>query len=1020
MLFCGVLAAVLLRFGAAGAFAQTFIVTSIADDGTVGTLRWAIQQADSTINDAADPTDTVLFDPTVFTAATPRTITLDAGLGQLSLTDATGRTMVQGPGAAALTISGGGATRVFAVLPGADAELSGMTIANGWAPSGGGVYNAGTAIVRDCTVSGNAATGPSDDLDGDGGGVYNSGTLTIARCTISNNTATNTRYWTKGGGIFNGGALTVTSSLIVGNIAANSKDRSVAYGGGLANYKGTVTIFDTTLSGNSVFGSGTTWSTISGGGVASTWGTITVINCTVSDNSAMASGTDPGAYGGGIYSQGAIIMGNTIVAHNTATSYAPDVEAYVTSLGFNLIRNQEGCYSLVSTDLPNGTDPRLAPLAANGGPTLTAALLPGSPAKNAGSNALIPDDPATGQPYTTDQRGEPRINNGVVDIGAFEAQNPYPTAEAGGPYSVPEGGSVTLSGGCDPDGLVYYEWDLDLDYVYDVCGQQNPAFSALSIDGPATHTVRLRVRDTLGDTGTDTAIVSILNVAPTVEAGTDPTTNVGAPLTFAGSFSDPGSSDDHTITWEFGDGTSPAAGTLTPTHTYAGAGTYTATLTVTDDDGGSGTDTVTVTVNNLAPVVNAGSDQMVDEGSTVTFSGSFDDSASDTHTIAWDFGDGQTATGTLTPTHTYTDDGAYTATLTVTDNFGASGSDTATITVGNVAPTATLSNSGPVAEGSPATVSFTGATDASGADLAAGLRYSFALDAAGLASSHAAAGVDASAPFSWPDAGSYAVYGRVIDKDGGYTDYSTIVSVTNYAPIVDAGPDQAGVSPGQTVSFAGSFDDPYPDAGYTITWDFGDGASASGTLTPTHVYNTSGSFTVTLTVTDDDGGVGVDTLTVTTVTNLSMRRDVWNRLYPLVSSGTLSRLSAGYPLLLTLRQFSLTLGPTYWQDAVHLRDSGGLGLFTYDQGLIRLLYNSIRGAGVSPALVGEVAAGLVQADRSLAAGAIAEAKTAAAGVALIMSAEAQLALGDAFALRGDYATAVYYYGRAWNSATQAY
>jgi PKD repeat protein len=222
------------------------------------------------------------------------------------------------------------------------------------------------------------------------------------------------------------------------------------------------------------------------------------------------------------------------------------------------------------------------------------------------------------------------------------------------------------------------------------------------------------------------------------------------------------------------------------------------------------------------------------------------------------------------------------------------------------------------------------------------------------------------------------------------------------------------------VSFAGSFNDPYLDAGYTIVWDFGDGTTASGTLTPTHVYNAPGSFTVTLTVTDDDGGVGVDTLKVTTVTSLSMRWEVWNRLYPLVSSGTLSRFSSGYSLTLTLQQFSLTLGPTYWQDAVHLREGVGLRLFTYDQGLIRLLYNSIRGAGVSPALVSEVVARLLQADRSLAALAIAEAKAATGNVSLMMSAEAQLALGDAFALRGDYITAVYYYGQAWSSATQAY
>jgi len=66
--------------------------------------------------------------------------------------------------------------------------------------------------------------------------------------------------------------------------------------------------------------------------------------------------------------------------------------------------------------LPAGTDPRLGPLANNGGSTQTMALLPGSPAINAGSNALTPVD------TQYDQRGAgySRIGDGTVDIGAFE------------------------------------------------------------------------------------------------------------------------------------------------------------------------------------------------------------------------------------------------------------------------------------------------------------------------------------------------------------------------------------------------------------------------------------------------------------------------------------------------------------------------------------------------------------------------------------------------------------------------
>ncbi|RME54643.1 MAG: PKD domain-containing protein [Deltaproteobacteria bacterium] len=170
-----------------------------------------------------------------------------------------------------------------------------------------------------------------------------------------------------------------------------------------------------------------------------------------------------------------------------------------------------------------------------------------------------------------------------------------PIADAGGPYNAQEGETIRLdaTGSRDPEGgPLTYAWDLDGDGAYDDATSPTPDFTAAE-DG--AYTVSVEVRTTSGMTARDDATVTVNNVAPIVDAGEDLLALVDTPVTFSGSFTDPGTLDTHAISWDFGDGDT-ATGTLTPTHTYTETGIYTVTLSVMDDEGDRGTDTLQVTV----------------------------------------------------------------------------------------------------------------------------------------------------------------------------------------------------------------------------------------------------------------------------------------------------------------------------------------------------------------------------------------------------------------------------------------
>ena len=216
---------------------------------------------------------------------------------------------------------------------------------------GGGIYNSGTLTLTDVNISGNEG----GEL---GGGIYNTGTLTLTNDTVSG-------FALSGGGIYNTGTVSVSSSTITGILTS-----------------GHLTLTNSTISGivNSA-NLTVTSSTISGGGIVNS-GNLAVNSSTIAGNS------------GGIHNTGTLTLQNTIVAGNTANS-AQDISGSVSGSN-NLIGIGTG-----ETGLTNGLngnlvgtstspiDPMLGPLADNGGPTQTMALLTNSPAIGAGAATAI-------------------------------------------------------------------------------------------------------------------------------------------------------------------------------------------------------------------------------------------------------------------------------------------------------------------------------------------------------------------------------------------------------------------------------------------------------------------------------------------------------------------------------------------------------------------------------------------------------------------------------------------------------
>ncbi|HEY4095852.1 MAG TPA: PKD domain-containing protein [Baekduia sp.] len=520
--------------------------------------------------------------------------------------------------------------------------------------------------------------------------------------------------------------------------------------------------------------------------------------------------------------------------------------------------------------------------------------------------------------YATNSRG---TSYSESDTFTTLRTNAAPTASAGGPYSANEGASVTLNAGGshDPDNdALTYAWDVDGDGAYDDATGVSPTLTAAQLatiglgDGPDSASVRVQVKDpTHGAVTSAATTLTITNVLPSATLGNDGPVAEGADATisFTGA-TDPSSADqtagfrysfdlNNDGTYDVGNGTYAGSSTSASATLHTGDdGTYTVHAAIIDKDGGVRQATTNVVVTNAPPTATFGNDGPVDEGSDahVSFTGATDPSPADTAAgfhYAYDLdddghydvgdgtyaGSGTDASATF-PTH---DDGTYRVAAAIIDRDGGLVRHTTDVVVHNVAPSATLGNDGPVDEGADATVSFTGATDPSSADTAAGFHYAYDLDNDGTYDvgdgTYAGSVTAASKTFTTHDDGTYTVTAVAIDKDGGVVRHTTDVVVHNVAPTATLGNDGPVVEGSDaTVSFTAPGDPSDADttAGFHYafdldddgTYDVGDGTYAGSPSSPDATLPTDddGTTTVRAAIIDKDGGI-TDSTTDVVATN---------------------------------------------------------------------------------------------------------------------------------------------------------
>ena len=459
---------------------------------------------------------------------------------------------------------------------------------------------------------------------------------------------------------------------------------------------------------------------------------------------------------------------------------------------------------------------------------------------------------------------------GVSDAMALVVNAVKPVAQAGGPYSGTEGGTIAFNGAAstDPNGdALTYSWNWG-----DGTAAGTGATPTHVYRDNGAFTVTLTVTDPSGNTGTSTATATIANAPPVVNAGPDAAINEAGTFTLAGSFTDAGVFDNpwaYQIVW--GDGSGNTSGSLAAqgpvgaAHTFNAPGSYTVTLTVTDKNGAGVSDALVLTVNAVKPTARPGGPYTGVEGSAVAFNGTTSsDPNGNPLTYSWNWGDGTAAGTGATPTHTYANDGTYTVTLTVNDGTGYTGTATTTATIANVAPVANAGPDATIDEAQP-TASFTlngSFTDVGTLDTPWAWVITWGDGSATTTGSATTQGaISRSHGYAAP--GTYNVSLKVTDKQGGTHTDALVLTVRALWPTANIGGPYSGAE-GSPIAFNGAAStDPNGDA-LAYAWDFNaDGITDAATAAPAYTYNDGGSYAARLIVTDPAGHADTASAAVT-------------------------------------------------------------------------------------------------------------------------------------------------------------